>query len=203
MDVVFVDWHKTLSTSIFWEHRPGCRLPPEGLAEVSRYVFGHHELVRDWMLGAATAEDVCALAGDFVGFRTDDVLADLEHSCRRMELYDPSVVDTLRSISRRGIKVVLATDNMDTFRRWTVPALQLESVFDDVLTSDASGVLKSDLVDGNSPFFTPWLTDHGVTPSQAILIDDHRAPAAEAIGMTVHLLDDPSQLVSMLDRLGG
>jgi len=68
VDVVFVDWYKTLSTSLFWEHGPGSRLVPETLAAVSRYVFGQHQLVRDWMLGAVVAEDVCALAGDGVWY---------------------------------------------------------------------------------------------------------------------------------------
>ena len=198
MDVVFVDWYKTLSTSSFWEYRPGSRLPPAELAEVSRYVFGQHQLVRDWMLGAMAAEDVCALAGAYIGLRTDDVVADLEHSCRRMELCDPSVIDTLRSISGRGIKVVVATDNMDTFRRWTFPALHLDTVFDDALTSDGCGALKADLVDGQSPFFAPWLAEYGIAPSDAILLDDCRVPAAEEIGMAVQLVEDPRRLVGIL-----
>ena len=76
VDVVFVDWYKTLSTSLFWEHGPGCRLQPATLAQVSRYVFGQHQLVRDRMLGAMDAEDVCALAAGYFGLRADDVLAD-------------------------------------------------------------------------------------------------------------------------------
>jgi GNAT superfamily N-acetyltransferase len=40
------------------------------------------------------------------------------------------------------------------------PTLQLDTVFDDILTSDGRRTLKSDLVDGKSPFFTRWLADH-------------------------------------------
>jgi hypothetical protein len=90
---------------------------------------------------------------------------------------------------------------MDTFRRWTVPTLQLDTVFDDLSTSDGCGTLKSDLVDGKSPFFTRSLADHGVAPSRAVLIFDHRAPAAEAIGIPVHLVQDPSKLRSILAQL--
>jgi FMN phosphatase YigB (HAD superfamily) len=201
MDVVFVDWHKTLSTSLFWEHRPGCRLPPEQLAEVSRHVFSQHQLVRAWMLGAVAAEDISELAGHALELRTEDVLGDLEHSCRRMELCDRSVLDMLRSVRRGGIKVVLATDNMDAFRRWTLPALHLGTVFDAVLTSDVCGALKADMVDGHSPFFTPWLADHGIAPSQAILLDDCRVLAAEAIGIAARLVEDPGKLKSMLAQL--
>jgi len=201
VDVVFVDWHKTLSTSLFWAHGPGCRLPPATLAEVGKYVFGQHQLVRDWMLGAMVGEDVCGLAADYFGLGVDDVLADLERSCRKMKLCDPAVVDTLRLISERGIKVVLATDNMDAFRRWTIPDLQIDTVFDDVLTSDFCGALKADLSDGLSPFFSPWLADRGIAPSEAVLIDDTRVAAAEAIGIDVRLVEDPSNLVAMLAEL--
>jgi hypothetical protein len=201
VDVVFVDWHQTLSTSLFWEHGHGCRLPPATLARVSTYVFTQPQLVRHWMLGAVVAEDVCALAAGYFGVGADDVLADLEQSCRRMELCDPAVVDTLRLISERGIKVVLATDNMDTFRRWTIPALRLDSVFDDVLTSDACGALKTDLFDRRSPFFSPWLAGRGIAPSDAVLIDDTRVAAAEAIGINVRLIEDPSNLATTLANL--
>ncbi len=196
--VVFVDWAKTLSTSLFWQQGPGCRLSAADSERVQSYVFGRAELVRQWMLGAVAAEGVAALAAGNLGLPTADLLADLEHSCRSMEFYDPASADAVRAIRERGIKVVLATDNMDTFPRWTVPALQLRGVFDAILDSASLGVLKNDLADGQSRFFGPWLRAQGIAPSEAVLVDDSPAGSAAAIGMRVRRVEHPGRLGSVL-----
>jgi FMN phosphatase YigB (HAD superfamily) len=196
--VVFVDWYKTLSTSLFWQRGPGCLLSATDSARVHDYVFSREELLRRWMLGALAAEDVCALAADGLGLTAPDLLADLEHSCRRMEFHDPAAVDAVQAIRRRGIRVALATDNMDAFTRWTVPALQLRSLFDGVLDSASLGTLKADLIDGQSRFFEPWLSDHGNTPSEAVLVDDSPPGSAAAIGLSVRPVAHPVKLASVL-----
>lgn len=199
--VVFVDWAETLSTSLFWQHRPGSRLSPADCAAVERCVFARAELVRQWMRGAVTAEDVCALAAGGLGLAAADLLADLEHSCRCMEFDDPAAVDSLLALRERGIQVVLATDNMDTFSRWTVPALHLDDIFDAILESSSLRTLKNDLVDGRSPFFGPWLTDRGIAPSEAVLVDNSPPASAAAIGMAARLVEHPGKLAGILAEL--
>jgi hypothetical protein len=140
--VVFVDWYETLSTSLLWQRRPGSRLSAADSARVESYVFSCAELVRQWMLGAVAAEDVCILAAGRLGLAAADLVADLQHSCRCFEFDDPASVDSLQAIREQGIKVVLATDNMDAFCRWTVPAMHLGGIFDAILGSASLGVLK-------------------------------------------------------------
>jgi FMN phosphatase YigB (HAD superfamily) len=202
MEALFIDWYMTLSTSQFWERRPGSRLTPTDLARVEHYVFNQPGLVREWMLGSIASEEVCERAANGLDLRPKDVLADLAESCRTMALYDPSVIETLRSLGGRGIRVVLATDNMDTFARWTVPALHLDAIFDEILTSASRGALKADVVRGQSAFFEPWLSDHGMKPSETVLVDDCAVPAVEAIGMEVRVVDHPSKLAEVLAELG-
>ena len=200
--VVFVDWYKTLSTSLFWQQSPGCRLSAADSARAGSYVFSRAELVRQWMRGAVAAEDVCTLTAGILGLAAADLLSDLEHSCRCFEFDDPASVDALRAIRAQGIKVVLATDNMDAFSRWTVPALHLGDMFDAILDSASLGVLKDDRVGGHSPFFGPWLTDHRIAPSEAVLIDDSPPASAAAIGLQLGVVKHPSKLVSVLRQLG-
>jgi hypothetical protein len=78
-----------------------------------------------------------------------------------------------------------------------VPALQLDTIFDDILTSALCLALKGDLVDGESPFFGPWLSEHGIKPSEVVLVDDCPVPAAEAIGMIVRLVEHLSRLADV------
>jgi len=154
------------------------------------------------MRGAVASEDVCALTAGNLGLAAADLLADLKDSCRCFEFDDPASVDAIRALRAQGIKVVLATDNMDAFSRWTVPALHLGGIFDAILDSASLGVLKDDRVGGHSPFFGPWLTDHRIAPSEAVLIDDSPPASAAAIGLQLGLVKHPSKLVSVLTQLG-
>lgn len=200
--VVFVDWYKTLSTSLFWQQRPGCRLSAAGSARAGSHVFSRADLHQRWMLGWATAEDVCSLAAGGLGLAAADLLADLEHSCYRMEFDDPGSADALRAVREQGIKVVLATDNMDAFARWTVPALHLSGIFDAILDSALIGSLKDDLVDGQSPFFGPWLSDQRIAPVEAVLVDDSPPASAAAISLQTRLVEHPGRVASILTQLG-
>jgi FMN phosphatase YigB (HAD superfamily) len=113
-------------------------------------------------------------------------------------------VDSLQAIREQGIKVVLATDNMDAFCRWTVPAMHLGGIFDAILDSASLGVLKDDLVGGRSPFFGPWLSDQRIAPSEAVLVDDSppaSAASAAAIGLETRLVEHPGKLASVLTQL--
>jgi FMN phosphatase YigB (HAD superfamily) len=199
--VVFVDWHDTLSTSLFWQQRPGCRLSAADSARVENYVFGGTELVRPWMLGAVSAEDVCTCAAESLGLAAADLLADLELGCRCFEFDDPASVEAVRAIRDQGIKVVLATDNMDAFCRWTIPALHLGAIFDAILDSASLGVLKGDLVGGQSPFFCPWLSDQRIAPTEAVLVDNSPPASAATIGLETRLVEHPGKLASVLSRV--
>jgi FMN phosphatase YigB (HAD superfamily) len=199
--VVFVDWAKTLSTSMFWEQRPGCRLSAADSARVEGYVFSRAELLRQWMTGALSAEDVCSSAGASLGLPAADLLADLEHNCRSMEFDDPAAIDVLQAIREQGIKVVLATDNMDTFYRWTVPAMHLTGIVDAILDSASLGCLKGDLTGGHSPFFGPWLSHERIAPSEAVLVDDSPPASAAAIGLQTRRVEHPGKLASILTQL--
>ena len=199
--VVFVDWAKTLSTSLFWQHRPGCRLSAANSAAVESYVFARAELVRHWMIGSVAAEDVCSLAAGSLQLSAADLVADLEYSCRGMEFDDPAALAGLRALREQGIQVVLATDNMDTFSRWTVPALHLDDLFDAILNSASLAALKGDVVAGQSRFFEPWLSEHGIAPSEAVLVDDSPTAAAAAIGLAARRVEHPGKLASILAEL--
>ena len=140
--VVFLDWAGTLSDSAFWGHWR--EQAPGDWRTIQGRLFANDGLVHRWMPGSLTAEEI---VGRLVSGTDQDGgrwIAELERSCREMRLIDASVwrlVPTLRSM---GIQVVIATDNMDTFPRWTVPAMELKDLVDDILDSWTLGVLSRD-----------------------------------------------------------
>lgn len=70
-----------------------------------------------------------------------------------------------------GYRVVIATDNTDVFRRWTVPALGLDQLLDEVITPDERGCFKADAdSDGSSLFFADYQTRF--PHDRCVIIDD-------------------------------
>jgi len=93
--------------------------------------------------------------------------------CRKMEYVSTEVLPLIKTIQNKGVKVFIATDNMDSFTRWTVPALRLNKIFDGILNSYDLKVMKSDADGhGNSLFFGRSLSLHKLRPGESTIIDD-------------------------------
>lgn len=141
---------------------------------IQQALFGaSNDLVRNWMLGIYSTETIVDRLADITGLSSAELLQELQYNCEHMTFIDGNAIDTIQGIRSRGTKVVVATDNMDTFRRWTVPALRINDLFDDVLTSDTTGAFKSQTdADGVSPFFDRYMAQNDSKAGEAVLIDD-------------------------------
>jgi FMN phosphatase YigB (HAD superfamily) len=189
--VIFIDWYKTLSTSLFWVDHRDAVLSREELASIPRFLFSEPGLIDLWMKGFTNANQVAGEVAAILNINAEYALLELEYSCKAMELYDPEVVGVVQDLRKLGIKVIIATDNMDTFERWTVPALKLTSIFDGIITSVTRGALKSELQDDYSPFFGHYLGQNGIddTPIKAL---------TSTTGMQFRHVANPSNVVTIL-----
>ena len=103
----------------------------------------------------------------------DFLWTELKKSCRAMSFIHDNTLELIQDIRNKGIKVVLATDNMDVFESYTVPALDLQKYFDDILSSSTLRCLKADLDEADQLiFFQSWLSQQGLSIEEAVLIDD-------------------------------
>jgi FMN phosphatase YigB (HAD superfamily) len=202
-NVVFVDWAGTMSHSMFWSRWK--ESAPARWQRVQRSLFGDPKLVRDWMRGRHAAEEIVEMLATGDDLPIDGWAAELERSCCEMQLVDASVPGLLAALRSIGVKVVIATDNMDTFSRWTVPSLGLLELVDEVLDSSRLGCLKADRdPSGRSPFFHSWFEAHGVRPSESVLFDDGGQHAEEiGIAWVPVTLDKPlaPALAALLDMI--
>jgi FMN phosphatase YigB (HAD superfamily) len=198
--VIFLDWYNTLSQSVYWGHLATADPTLHATVRSALFDANVHMLV-PWMLGRLTTEQVLACVAATAGLRYDWVLSEFIVGCECMAFVSPEVPRLVAQIRQAGVRVLIATDNMDAFTRWTVPALNLRALFDGVLNSCDLGAMKNDLgPDGRSLFFARYLAEHDLAPCQCLLIDDSADThaAMHAIGMPYRHVTSPNQIVDIL-----
>lgn len=201
--VLFLDWDGTLSNSRFWEQWQSDPKHTEKYNLIQKVLFTDaHDLLIDWMKGYKTAGSVVEYVADVTGLSYEELIAELQYSCEHMSLVDSNLQDLIQDVRSKGIAVVIATDNMDTFNRWTVPALKLEDVFDGIILSVDRGAMKADtFTDGTSRFFNHFFLNTGIKPNETVLIDNSlNNKVVEKFGMEFLHVNDKSLLKSLLLR---
>ncbi|MFH2041072.1 MAG: hypothetical protein ABIJ35_00980, partial [Acidobacteriota bacterium] len=145
-----------------WEH-----VRPDLYATLQLKLFSENDLIDGWMRGQYDSETVCERLTSDLRVPAREVFDALILGCRKMVL-DRGLVEQLGELSG-ACKIVLVTDNMDCFTRFTVPAQNLSKHFHDILNSCDLGRLKKD--DGGRTF-KEYLKKEGLDFSQSLLIDD-------------------------------
>jgi len=171
---IFIDWYKTLSNSQFWfQLREPSHLYHKYQEQIENALYrDNRELINPWMRGEYSSEDICKLISKQSGIDTKIVFEELKNSCENLQFIDNRVFEIIKNIRNKGINVSIATDNMDTFSRFTVPALGLDKLFDDILISSDLKHLKGDFDGNRILFFENYLKEHKLKFSDAVLIDD-------------------------------
>lgn len=204
--VVFIDWNKTLSYSLFWEHLQDKKHPNHRhLSSIEKWLFvDNRDVIYPWMKGEFSVEDVISKMSRDTGIDSSILLGELRRSCEEMRYSIDNLEDIIRRIQDKGIHVVIATDNMDTFSRFTVPAMRLDTIFDGIINSYEIGCLKDDDQPENSiQFFDEYLTRHDWRYADAVLLDDSpdKSGKYKRLGFERVLIDSPESFREELERL--
>lgn len=186
---VFIDWHKTLSQSKFWgdwqkETHTNSRL----YRYIQNMLFSEpYELANNWMRGKYTSEEVIQEIAQKSQESPSVILNELIKSCQAMKMFSDRLPELIVKLKKEGVKTVLVTDNMDCFSRWAVPSLSLQEIFNDILNSYYTKLLKSDLDDkGKSILLEKYITNNELNREHCVLIDDSQnlKPIAQKSGIT-------------------
>jgi FMN phosphatase YigB (HAD superfamily) len=141
--------------------------------KITKTVFNSDvNLVEDWMRGNYSAEHIAEIININTGLDQSIIFDELKKSCENMQFVSSKISQLITSIRKKGIKVGIATDNMDTFLRFTVPAMNLSNLFDDFLVSSSLGFLKKDHKNSKPYFFQKFLIEKKLDYSDLLLIDD-------------------------------
>ena len=161
--VVFCDWHGVLSHDRFWQRLAAA---DTRVAAAVAELFADGNLVRAWMRGERTDQEICGWLA--AGCRRDgtDLHEALLADVRRFSA-DPAVLALLDALPGY-VRRVLATDNMRCFaEQW--PAMgALHEHFERLVCSASVGALKGQ----PHRFFGETLAELGVDFVECLLIDD-------------------------------
>ena len=169
---VFIDWNGTLSTSKFFGHLETEK--PDLYNQIQNILFGGElgQLINPWMVGEYNSEDIVTKLSQQLGLPYEELMHHFIFSCENM-IISEEVLDLIDQTREEGIKVVIATDNMDSLDRWTSEALRLNEHFDWILNSYYLKSRKGQFdEEGKSLFFDDFLAENNLMPENTILIDD-------------------------------
>jgi phosphoserine phosphatase len=126
------------------------------------------------MRGEANEDQILDLVSRTFGYPKETLREDLAESCRAMTLLSDEILPLIAKIRKKGILCVIATDNMDVFRKYVVPALKLDEYFNETLVSYNQKALKFDTSEDEAsiPFFHDYLKKNGLAYTDALLLDD-------------------------------
>lgn len=184
--VIFSDWHGVLSRDPFWVSIRGSSTHPlhhkleTGMAGI---FASEKDTANEWMKGLLSSGQVITEMGIQLDrrFRDDFLARRLDLDCAQMRV-NAELFEMLRALRTQAM-VVIATDNMDCFarafhkarnrrRRPPHPGETLADwavICDDIICSSDVATLKAE---NPHAFFGPWLTTHGLSFADAVLIDD-------------------------------
>jgi FMN phosphatase YigB (HAD superfamily) len=163
--ILFIDFDGTLCHDRFWRS-----LEPDLLHKIQGYVFGANtDLVSNWMKGAYTSEDIHKQLATDLSIGYDHVWQVFVRDCESM-MIEESVLKDISDL-RSKYKVILCTDNMDCFSRFTVPALRLLDYFDEIINSYEMKMSKND---NDGELFLKTIKNHNSSISESTLIDNSK-----------------------------
>jgi FMN phosphatase YigB (HAD superfamily) len=161
--ILFIDFDGTLCHDRFWRS-----LEPTIQQKIQANLFGlKKELVRDWMLGKYTSEEINQMLAEELGSDYDTLWSTFVSDCERM-FVSQEVLDRIKILRSRYL-TVLITDNMDSLDRFTIPALGLDQYFDLIVNSHIEKALKND---ENGKSFQKVIEKYQSPISESILIDN-------------------------------
>ncbi|TSC62016.1 MAG: Uncharacterized protein G01um101448_395 [Parcubacteria group bacterium Gr01-1014_48] len=160
--ILFLDFDGTLCHDRFWRS-----LEQHLLGKVQQYFTSNKEIIRDWMVGRYTSEEINRWMAEELSIEYDGLWNVFVSDCKSMSVSK----NTLQAIKdfRSQYFTILITDNMDCFDRFTMPAINLQNYFDVVVNSYNRRISKNE---NNGELFKRVATENGLELIDSILIDN-------------------------------
>jgi len=161
------------------------------------------DIVNTWMRGQINSIDICRMISTKFHIPFKTLWTELVYSCKTMGFCSDKIPVLLSKLREKGYKVVLATDNMDIFKKYTFVNKYIYNYFDSWLISCESGFLKQDFSLGILPFFHGYIKSHNLEYSNCLLLDDSIKESSNfhTLGLRGIKITSPESLIAHLESL--
>lgn len=194
MKILFVDFDGTLTSDRYWRS-----LTKEKNDIVQRVFFGEDKtIVGEWMRGGYTAEEVNKIVAKALNMSYEKVWEIFVSDCQTIKISD-ELLRSLASLMQK-YRTVLITGNMDSFTRFTIPALSLDEHFHHISNSFYEEIHKTD---NDGELFSRWSEKLGIPLIDSILIDDQSkcCKIFERLGGMAYKTSSPEETERILKSL--
>ncbi len=192
--ILFCDFDGVLCHDKYWQS-----LPPEENRLIQNLLFGEDRtIVNDWMRGKYSAETINEMISQNTGIPYDRLWATFVSDCQTMRIVDGALEKIL--CLRNQFSIILITGNMDSFTRFTLPALKLDQYFDLISNSFYEGKLKTD---NDGQIFLDFTDKFNTNIASCFVLDDSPNVCAifEKLGGQALLVTSKYDLVYHLNNL--
>lgn len=169
-NLIFTDFNGVISYDKFWKSLEDKNHELHGYHEkIETFLFqDNRQIIIDWMLGKYTSEEVNKIIADELDIPYKTLFETFKEDCEKIDISKKILYQANKL--RRYYKVILITDNMDSFDRFTLPKNELLiKNFDEI---DNSYNLKFFKSSDDGKYFLDKISKNGAVISNCILIDD-------------------------------
>lgn len=200
--LLLIDFNGVISYNNFWQdiYDPSHKLYKRR-TEINDFVFkDNFPIVKEWMTGKHTLEDIHSLIEKELGIKSNYLLPIFVKGAKEIDI-SSKILSQLKERKSKNYNVLLVTDNMDSFCRFTRPFNSiLDDTFEDVYDSYTTGLLKKD---NNGEIFRVIANDLGYSLEDSVLIDDSKSNCElfESIGGSSINVTGENNVLETLKRL--
>lgn len=203
-NILFVDFNGVISYNPFWitikdsKHKLN-----KHFAKIEDLIFKKNkDIVLSWMSGKLTTEEVHIMLSRELNIpkaEVDEIYDLFVKECENIDL-SKKILNKLMEL-KKYYKVVLVTDNMDTFHRFTIPNNRvLTDVFDEIYDSYLRGKFKKS---NDGELFIEISQKFNVPTEYGTLIDDSKNNCAcfERLGGRTYTPKREEGVLAALDEI--
>ncbi len=163
--ILFIDFDGTICFDRFWRS-----IEADKFKQIQDFLFSADiSIVNDWMCGAYSSEDINRLVSNELNIPFEILWKTFVRDCRTMTI-SKNTLSRIRKL-KKIYEIVLITDNMDSFTRFTVPAHKLYLFFDSIINSYENKKLKEH---NSGEVFLEQVNKRGLKMHDCILIDNSK-----------------------------
>lgn len=192
---IFIDFDGTICFDYFW------RSAPEEIKKtIGKFLFQDNTyLLEDWMRGKKSSEDINQIISDECNLDYNMIWNYFVKDCNNM--YIPEAILDVLSACKKNNTLILITDNMDCFNRFTINKLKLLNYFHYIFNSYDYGVLKDDPLPKG--LFKKVIDLNGFDIQKSVLLDNSQknCDLFSQLGGSSFLIKDKQDVVSILKML--